>query len=41
MKALVSYTGQVHWEPGGIFATTCDMDITYFPFDAQVTDTLT
>ena len=25
----------MHWEPGGVFATTCDIDITYFPFDEQ------
>jgi len=35
MGVLLSYTGDIHWEPGGIFATSCDLDITYFPFDAQ------
>ena len=26
------------WEPGGIFTTTCLLDITYYPFDYQVCD---
>ena len=38
IRVLISYNGLVHWEPGGVFATTCDIDITYFPFDKQVTD---
>ena len=37
IRVLVSYNGLVHWEPGGVFTTTCDIDITYFPFDKQVT----
>ena len=37
IRVLVSYNGLVHWEPGGVFTTTCDIDITYFPFDNQVT----
>ncbi len=35
IRVLLSYTGHVHWEPGGIFMTTCDIDIRYFPFDDQ------
>ncbi len=35
MGVQLDYNGQVHWEPGGIFATTCELDITYFPFDKQ------
>ena len=35
MGVIVSNDGKVHWEPGGIFTTTCDIDITYFPFDSQ------
>ena len=35
MGVLISHTGRIHWEPGGIFSTTCDMDITFFPFDIQ------
>lgn len=29
------HDGHVHWEPGGVFTTTCDIDIRYFPFDDQ------
>ena len=36
IRVLVSHNGLVHWEPGGVFTTTCDIDITYFPFDKQV-----
>ena len=25
----------MHWEPGGIFKTVCQIDITYYPFDEQ------
>lgn len=32
---MLSHDGQLHWEPGGIFKTTCDIDIAYFPFDTQ------
>ncbi len=35
IRVLISSTGKVHWEPGGVFTTTCDIDITYFPFDSQ------
>lgn len=35
VRVLISHTGQVHWEPGGVFTTTCDIDIRYFPFDDQ------
>ena len=35
IRVLVSSNGKVHWEPGGVFATTCDIDITFFPFDIQ------
>jgi Neurotransmitter-gated ion-channel ligand binding domain len=33
---LLHYDGRLHWEPGGIFKTTCDIEIAYFPFDGQV-----
>lgn len=36
IRVLISHDGKVHWEPGGVFMTTCDIDITYFPFDTQV-----
>ena len=35
IRVLLSHDGMLHWEPGGIFRTTSDIDITYFPFDAQ------
>lgn len=35
VRVLLRYDGHVHWEPGGIFTTTCDIDIRYFPFDEQ------
>ena len=35
VRVLVRHDGSVHWEPGGIFTTTCDINIRYFPFDDQ------
>src|SRR6218665_3349988 len=35
VRVLVRHDGRVHWEPGGIFTTTCDINIRYFPFDDQ------
>ena len=35
IRVLISHSGKVHWEPGGVFSTTCDIDITFFPFDRQ------
>ncbi|ELT89403.1 hypothetical protein CAPTEDRAFT_123138, partial [Capitella teleta] len=35
IRVLISHDGKVHWEPGGVFMTTCDIDITFFPFDTQ------
>ena len=26
-RAVINYDGKVHWEPGGNFRTTCDVDI--------------
>jgi hypothetical protein len=37
IRVLIRSDGLVHWEPGGVFVTTCDIDIIYFPFDSQVT----
>ena len=36
IRVLLNSSGGLHWEPGGIFRTTCDIDISYFPFDTQV-----
>ena len=35
IRAIVFHDGRVHWEPGGNFRTTCNIDIYYFPFDQQ------
>jgi len=35
IRVMLRHDGQLHWEPGGIFKTTCDIDIAYFPFDTQ------
>ncbi len=34
-RAIIESNGAVHWEPGGIFKTVCQIDITYYPFDEQ------
>ncbi|CAG5128833.1 unnamed protein product [Candidula unifasciata] len=37
-KLLIRATsqGNMTWEPPGIFETHCDVDVTFYPFDAQV-----
>jgi Neurotransmitter-gated ion-channel ligand binding domain len=35
IRVLIASNGLAHWEPGGVFMTTCDIDILYFPFDSQ------
>jgi len=35
IRVLLHSDGLLHWEPGGIFRTTCDINIAYFPFDSQ------
>ena len=37
-RAMVTYDGRVHWEPGGVFKTMCPIEITYYPFDSQHCD---
>ena len=34
-KAMVSYTGNVFWPPPAKLRSSCQIDITYFPFDDQ------
>ena len=34
-RAIIKSDGGVHWEPGGVFKTICEIDITYYPFDEQ------
>jgi len=36
VRVLIGHDGHVHWEPGGVFTTTCDIDVRYFPFDDQL-----
>ncbi len=35
IRVMLRHDGSLHWEPGGIFRTTCDINIAYFPFDVQ------
>lgn len=28
--------GLMDWQPTGVFETSCDIDVTYYPFDTQV-----
>ena len=37
-RAVITTSGHIHWEPGGIFKTVCQIDITYYPFDEQRCD---
>ena len=34
-RAGVDYDGSVQWVPGGKFLTSCQLDITLYPFDKQ------
>ncbi|XP_033728350.1 neuronal acetylcholine receptor subunit alpha-3-like [Pecten maximus] len=31
----VKYTGEVKWDPPGLYETHCEIDITWYPFDKQ------
>ena len=35
-RVSVSHDGLVNWVPGGKFVTSCQLDITFYPFDDQV-----
>lgn len=35
-RAIIRYDGLIRWEPGGVFKTMCQIDITYYPFDRQM-----
>ncbi len=37
-KANIYPDGRIRWEPGGVFKTMCQIDITYYPFDEQKCD---
>ena len=34
-RAIINATGSIRWEPGGVFQTMCQIDITHYPFDHQ------
>ena len=34
-RAILTSDGYIRWEPGGVFKTMCQIDITYYPFDQQ------
>ena len=34
-RAIINSTGHIRWEPGGVFRTMCQIDITHYPFDHQ------
>ncbi|XP_025112913.1 acetylcholine receptor subunit epsilon-like [Pomacea canaliculata] len=35
-QVRVFWFGYQDWQPTGVFETSCDIDVTYFPFDTQV-----
>ena len=34
-RAGIDFDGEVQWVPGGKFVTSCQLDITFYPFDDQ------
>ncbi|CAC5389555.1 CHRNA3 [Mytilus coruscus] len=34
----IQYDGEVRWELAAVLSTSCDMDVTYFPYDSQTCD---
>ncbi|KAL3854938.1 hypothetical protein ACJMK2_014173 [Sinanodonta woodiana] len=35
LQLTVTHTGDVLWEPPGLYTTHCEIDVTYYPFDRQ------
>ncbi|CAG2223637.1 unnamed protein product [Mytilus edulis] len=35
IQLRIQYDGEVRWEPPAILSTSCDMDVTFFPYDIQ------
>lgn len=38
MYLTITYDGNITWEPYQVFDSTCNIDMTYFPFDSQKCD---
>ncbi|KAK3778735.1 hypothetical protein RRG08_013006 [Elysia crispata] len=36
MPVRIRHTGKILWVPSSIFQTSCDMDVTFYPFDTQI-----
>ena len=36
IKATLTFTGKVRWEPPAIYKSRCDIQVQYFPFDVQI-----
>lgn len=34
----IHYNGEVRWEPPAVLSTSCDIDVTFFPYDSQTCD---
>jgi len=34
-RTAINSDGQMQWSPGGRFVTSCQLDITFYPFDRQ------
>ncbi|XP_048726988.2 neuronal acetylcholine receptor subunit alpha-2-like [Ostrea edulis] len=35
VPVTVTSTGMAYWSPGDVISSTCDIDVTYYPFDTQ------
>ncbi|VDI11173.1 Hypothetical predicted protein [Mytilus galloprovincialis] len=35
IQLRIQYDGEVRWEPPAVLSTSCDMDVTFFPYDIQ------
>ncbi|PVD21672.1 hypothetical protein C0Q70_17471 [Pomacea canaliculata] len=36
LQVRINSEGWMDWQPTGVFLTSCDIDVTYYPFDTQV-----
>ena len=37
-RTAINDNGEMQWSPGGRFVTSCQLDITFYPFDRQQCD---